>query len=60
MSERVKFYLDENVNPAVAAGWRRRDVDVLTIQEAGMLGASDEAHLAMGSRSKSGYVYPGR
>jgi uncharacterized protein with PIN domain len=47
MSERVKFYLDEHVNLAVAAGLRRRGVDVLTTQEAGMLGASDEAHLAM-------------
>ena len=47
MSERIKFYLDEQVNLAVATGLRRRDVDVLTTQEAGMLGASDEDHLAL-------------
>ncbi len=47
MSARVKFYLDEHVNPAVATGLRRRDVDVLTTQEADMLGASDEEHLAL-------------
>ena len=39
---KIKFYLDEHVNPAVADGLRRRGVDVLTTQEAGMLGASDE------------------
>ncbi len=47
MNERVRFYLDEHVNPAVAAGLRRRNIDVLTTQEADMLGASDEEHLAL-------------
>jgi predicted nuclease of predicted toxin-antitoxin system len=47
MSARLKFYLDEHVNPAVAMGLRQRGVDVLTTQEASMLGASDEDHLAM-------------
>jgi predicted nuclease of predicted toxin-antitoxin system len=47
MSEPVRFYLDENVHSAVAAGLRRRGIDVLTTQEADMLGASDEAHLKL-------------
>ena len=47
MSERVKFYLDEHVNLAVASGLRRRDIDVLTTQEADMLGVSDEEHLIL-------------
>jgi hypothetical protein len=47
MSERIKFYLDEHVNLAIASGLRRRGVDVLTTQEAGMLGATDEAHLIL-------------
>ncbi len=47
MNVRVKFYLDEHVNPSVAKGLRRRDIAVLTTQEAEMLGASDEEHLAL-------------
>ena len=45
MSEPVRFYLDEHVHSAIAAGLRRRGIDVLTTQEAEMLGASDEAHI---------------
>lgn len=51
MSERVKFYLDEHVHPAVAAGLRRRGVDVLTTQEAEMRSATDVEHLALAARS---------
>ena len=47
MSEDIKFYTDEHVPTAVVAGLRRRGVDVLTTPEAGMLGASDEAQLAL-------------
>ncbi len=50
MSERVKFYLDEHVNSAVAVGLQRRGVDVLTAQAAQMLGAADEEHLALATR----------
>lgn len=50
MSEPVKFYLDEHVHPAVAAGLRRRGVDVLTTQEASMLSATDEEHLVLAAR----------
>ncbi len=39
---KVKFYTDENVSRAVVMGLRRRGVDVLTVAEAGNLGASDE------------------
>ena len=49
MSGQVKFYLDEHVHSAVAAGLRRRDVDVLMTKEAGMLSASDVEHLALAS-----------
>jgi len=42
----VKFYLDENVDRAVAVGLRRRGVDILTAEEAGMRGAPDEAQIA--------------
>ena len=47
MSEEIKFYTDEHVPPAVADGLRRRGVDVLRAQDAEMLGASDEEHVAL-------------
>lgn len=40
----VRYYLDEHVAEAVAKGLRRRGIDVLTLTEAEMLGASDEEH----------------
>lgn len=46
MSERIRYYTDENVSKAVVNGLRQRGVDVLTTQEADMMGATDEEHLA--------------
>jgi hypothetical protein len=51
MSERIKFYMDEHVARAVTSGLRRRDVDVLTTQEAGMMSATDADHLSLAFRS---------
>ena len=45
MGPRVRFYTDEHVAPAVMRGLRERGVDVLTVVQAGMLGASDEEHV---------------
>jgi uncharacterized protein with PIN domain len=42
----VKFYFDEHIAGAVAKGLRRRGIDVLTLAEAGKLGADDEEHFA--------------
>lgn len=42
MSRPVRYFTDEHVGEAVANGLRKRGVDVLTIAEAGMLGAEDE------------------
>lgn len=44
---RIAFYMDEHVQSAVSHGLRLRGVDVLTAQDAGMLGACDEDHLAL-------------
>ena len=52
MSEPIKFYMDEHIPKAVTEGLRRRGVDVLTAQEAGMLGASDQDHLALAVKEK--------
>lgn len=45
MTDRIRFHLDENVDPAVAIGLRRRGVDVTTTQEIGLIRASDEKQL---------------
>ena len=41
----IKFYCDEHIRPAIAKALRNRGVDILTAQEAGMLGVPDEKHL---------------
>jgi hypothetical protein len=38
--------MDEHVPTAVTQGLRRRGVDALTVQEAGLRSATDEEHLA--------------
>lgn len=43
----IKFYCDEHVDLAIANALRKRGVDVLTAQEAGMLGVPDERHLQL-------------
>ena len=40
-----RFYMDEHISKAVVAALRTNGVDVLTVPEAGTLGASDEEHL---------------
>jgi predicted nuclease of predicted toxin-antitoxin system len=46
MGQPIKFYTDGHVAKVVVRGPRQRGADVLTVSEAGLLGASDEAHLA--------------
>ena len=46
MADRIRFYLDEHVPTAVAQGLRRRGVDVMTVVDAGLRSADDEAQLA--------------
>lgn len=46
MAPPVKFDTDENVARAVARALRERGVDVITTPEAGLMGATDEEHLA--------------
>ncbi len=45
MAHEIKFYTDEHVPRAVVRGLRQRGADVLTVVEAGMLGASDVEHI---------------
>jgi uncharacterized protein with PIN domain len=43
----IKFYMDEHVPAAVTAGLRKRGVNVLTAQGAGMVEATDKEHLIL-------------
>jgi predicted nuclease of predicted toxin-antitoxin system len=47
----VRYYTDEHVAQAVIRGLRQRGIDVLSVPEAGMMGASDAAHLAFAFES---------
>jgi hypothetical protein len=42
----LRFHLDEHVPHSIANGLRRRQIDVTTATDAGLLGASDDEHLA--------------
>ena len=42
----IRFHLDEHVPHAIAAGLRRRGIDVTTTVEAGLRSATDDVHLA--------------
>jgi predicted nuclease of predicted toxin-antitoxin system len=41
----IRFHLDEHISAHIAAGLRRRNIDVTTAAEAGLIGATDVAHL---------------
>lgn len=46
MADPVRYYFDQHVDPAVAAGLRKRGIDVLTAQDAGRCGFDDKDQLA--------------
>lgn len=50
MGHKIRFYADEQVAKAIVRGLRQRGVDVLTVSQAGMRGASDEEHLALAGK----------
>lgn len=52
MNVEIKYYTDEHIPSAGVAGLRRRGIDVLTTAEAGMLGATDEAQLALATEQQ--------
>jgi uncharacterized protein with PIN domain len=45
VAERIRFHLDEHVDPAIAQALRRHGVDVTTTPEVGLRTRGDEAHL---------------
>jgi hypothetical protein len=56
MPQTLRFHLDEHVPAAIAAGLRRRGIDVTTAADAGLLGAADDAHLAF-ARTEGRVIY---
>ncbi|HJT31571.1 MAG TPA: DUF5615 family PIN-like protein [Pirellulales bacterium] len=52
----LRYHLDENVDPAVAAGLRGRGIDVTTANDAGLLGADDEEHVRFAVSEKRAIV----
>jgi predicted nuclease of predicted toxin-antitoxin system len=46
MPERIRFHLDEQVDPDVARALRRYGIDVTTTVEAGLRTSDDAAHLS--------------
>jgi uncharacterized protein with PIN domain len=52
MARTIRFHLDENCDPAIAAGLRLHGVDVTTTRDAGLLNAEDEEHIAYAVRFK--------
>ena len=45
MPERVRFHLDENVDPDIASALKRAGIDVTTSQEANLLAKNDTVQL---------------
>jgi|SRR6266446_275320 len=45
MPPALRYHLDEHVDPVIADGLRRRDIDVTTTVEAGLRSATDEEHV---------------
>lgn len=45
MTERIRFHLDENVNPGIADALRRQGVDATTVVSAGLRTSSDQDQL---------------
>ena len=45
-----RFYTDEHISKAVVAALRTSGVDVLTVPDAGTMGASDKEHLQRAAR----------
>lgn len=49
MKEKIRFHLDESVSNAIAAGLIRREIDVTTTPEVGLIAASDLEQLSFAS-----------
>jgi hypothetical protein len=48
----MRFHLDEHVAHAIAAGLRRRGIDVTTTVDAALLSAPDELHIEFAKKGR--------
>ena len=53
---RICFHLDEHISSQIAAGLRRRNIDVTTTAEAGLIGASDLMQIEFAASSGRVFV----
>lgn len=47
LAAKVRFYLDENVQVAIAEQLQRRQIEVVTVRDLKLLGEADQNHLAL-------------
>lgn len=47
----IRFHLDEHISGHIAAGLRRRNIEVTTAAEVGLIGATDMVHLEFAASS---------
>ena len=47
----LSFHLDEHISAHIASGLRRRNIDVTTAADAGLIGATDMAHIEFAASS---------
>ena len=47
----IRFHLDEHISAQIAAGLRRRNIDVTTTAEVNLIGATDLAHIEFAKSS---------
>jgi predicted nuclease of predicted toxin-antitoxin system len=52
MTDRIRFHCDENIDPAIADGLRRRGIEVTMPADVGLVGASDDDHLTFAAREQ--------
>lgn len=52
----IKFYTDEHIGNALTTALRNKGMEVLTCQEAGLLGQPDETHLEYALREKRAII----
>lgn len=53
VAERIRFHLDEHIDPDIAAALRRHGIDVTTTVEAGLRSTGDEAQFEFANSRQS-------
>lgn len=56
MRSKIAYYVDEHIGTAVVSGIVLRGVDLLTVKQAGLLGAPDAEQLAFALNQQRGLV----